>query len=238
MCFIGRAICIRPEVCGREATPLKTPHSLPQGVWQGLLQHAYLLIDEVAVHGIQNPFWTFGGGTVLMLRYRHRMSKDIDIFVPDPQYLGYVSPRLSDVAEAVSDKYVEGPGYVKLLRPEGEIDFVASPNLTSNPFEVWELLGRQVKVETSAEIVAKKLWHRGDRATARDLFDLALVIEREPMALATAGAFLRRHRDEFLQQVDQRKAVLKVQFEAIDTLDYQPTYEQAAQSAAGYLMQL
>jgi predicted nucleotidyltransferase component of viral defense system len=220
------------------AAPLKTPHSLPQGVWQGLLQHAYSLIDEIAVHGIPNPFWTFGGGTVLMLRYRHRMSKDIDIFVPDPQYLGYVSPRLSDVAEAVSDKYVEGPGYVKLLRPEGEIDFVASPNLTSDPFEVWELLGRQVKVETSAEIVAKKLWHRGDRATARDLFDLALVIEREPMALATAGAFLRRHRDEFLQQVDQRKAVLKAQFEAIDTLDYQPTYEQAAQSAAGYLMQL
>ena len=47
-----------------------------------------------------------------MLRYQHRMSKDIDIFVPDPQYLGFVSPRLSDVAEAVSDKYMEGPGYI------------------------------------------------------------------------------------------------------------------------------
>lgn len=220
------------------ANSMKTPDCLPGGVWQGLLQHAYTLIDEIAVHGIQNPFWTFGGGTVLMLRYRHRMSKDIDIFVPDPQYLGFVSPRLSDVAEAVSDKYVEGPGYVKLLRPEGEIDFVASPNLTSDPFELWELLGRQIKVETSAEIVAKKLWHRGDRATARDLFDLALVIAREPAALATAGPFLTRHRDEFLRQVEQRKAVLKAQFEAIDTLDYQPSYEQAAQSVAAFLRSL
>lgn len=219
-------------------TQLKTPDSLPGGVWQGLLQHAYSLVDEIATHGIQNPFWTFGGGTVLMLRYQHRMSKDIDIFVPDPQYLGFVSPRLSDVAEAVSDKYVEGPGFVKLLRPEGEIDFVASPNLTSDPFEVWELLGRQIKVETSAEIVAKKLWHRGDRATARDLFDLALVIEREPVPLATASAFLTRHRAQFLQQVDQRKAVLKAQFEAIDTLDYQPSYEQAAESVAAYLLSL
>ena len=148
------------------AIHLKTPDSLPVGVWQGLLQHAYSLIDEISVHDIQNPFWTFGGGTVLMLRHRHRMSKDIDIFVPDPQYLGYVSPRLSDVAEAVSDKYVEGPGYIKLLRPEGEIDFVASPNLTSNRIVLWELLGRRIKVETSAEIVAKKLWHRGDRASA------------------------------------------------------------------------
>ena len=220
------------------ASHLKTPGSLPDGVWQGLLQQAYSLIDEIATHGIQNPFWTFGGGTVLMLRYRHRMSKDIDIFVPDPQYLGFVSPRLSDVAEAVSDKYVEGPGFVKLLRPEGEIDFVASPNLTRDPFEVWELLGRQIKVETSAEIVAKKLWHRGDRATARDLFDLALVIEREPVALAAASAFLTRHRELFLLQVDQRKAVLKAHFEAIDTLDYQPTYEQAADSVAAYLLSL
>jgi predicted nucleotidyltransferase component of viral defense system len=220
------------------ASRLKTPDSLPGGVWQDLLLHAYSLVDEIATHGIQNPFWTFGGGTVLMLRYRHRMSKDIDIFVPDPQYLGFVSPRLSDVAEAVSDKYVEGPGFVKLLRPEGEIDFVASPNLTSDPFEVWELLGRQIKVETSAEIVAKKLWHRGDRATARDLFDLALVIEREPVQLATASAFLTRNRDQFLLQVEQRKSVLKAQFEAIDTLNYKPSYEQAADSVAAYLLSL
>ena len=124
-------------------TRLKTPDFLPGGVWQGLLQHAYSMIDEIALHGIQNPFWTFGGGTVLMLRYRHRLSKDIDIFVPDPQYLGFLSPRLSDVAEAVSDKYVEGPGYIKLLRPEGEIDFVASPNLTSDPFGVVSENGKQ-----------------------------------------------------------------------------------------------
>ncbi len=219
-------------------TPFKTPDALPDGVWQVLLQHAYALIDEIAVHGIQNPFWTIGGGTVLMLRHRHRLSKDIDIFVPDPQYLGYVSPRLSDVAEGVSDHYVEGPGFIKLLRAEGEIDFVASPNLTSDPFEVWELLGRPIKVETSAEIVAKKLWHRGDRVTARDLFDLALVIEREPQALATAGSFLMKHRDEFLNQMDKRKHVLKAQFEAIDVLDYRPSYEQAAVLATTFLMSL
>jgi hypothetical protein len=216
----------------------KTPGVLPDGVWQVLLQYAFYLVDEIAAHGIKDPFWTFGGGTVLMLRYGHRLSKDIDIFVPDPQYLGYVSPRLSDVAEGVSGKYVEGPGYIKLLRPEGEIDFVASPNLTAEPFEIWELLGRPVKVETSAEIVAKKLWHRGDRVTARDLFDLALVIEREPRALATAGPYLVKHRDTFLLQVEQRKLVLKAQFDAIDVLAYRPSYEQATAAASAFLMQL
>lgn len=93
------------------------PVDLPDGVWRDLLQHAFNLVDEIALLGLPQPFWTFGGGTVLMLRYRHRFSKDVDIFVPDPQYLGFVSPRLSDVAESITHDYVEGPGYVKLLRP-------------------------------------------------------------------------------------------------------------------------
>ena len=214
------------------------PRDLPKGVWQTLLPHAFRLIDEIALRGIADPFWTFGGGTVLMLRHLHRLSKDIDIFVPDPQYLGFVTPRLNDTAESVSQDYVEGPGFVKLLRPEGEIDFVASPNLTVQPFEEWTLLGRKVKVETSAEIVAKKLWHRGDRATARDLFDLALVIEREPNALITAAPYLTRHREAFFSQLEQRRAVLSAQFEAIDTLNYQPRYDEAVQQVHEFLSKI
>ncbi len=218
--------------------PPTQPSGRQEGVWKSLLAHAFTLVDEVARRGISDPFWTFGGGTVLMLRHGHRLSKDIDIFVPDPQYLGFVSPRLSDVAELVSANYVEGPGYVKLLRPEGEIDFVASPNLTAQPYEEWTLLGRRVKVETAAEIVAKKLWHRGDRATARDLFDLSLVIEREPDALTTAAPYLVRHREAFLMQIQQRRAVLGAQFAAIDALDYRPQYEEAVDRARGFLRQL
>jgi hypothetical protein len=46
-----------------------------------------------------------------------------------------------------------------LLLPEGEIDFVVSHNLTGPGYDQWTLLGRAVKVETAAEIVAKKMWH-------------------------------------------------------------------------------
>jgi hypothetical protein len=38
-----------------------------------------------------------------MFRCGHRLSKDIDIFVPDPQYLGFVTPRLSDTAASLTD---------------------------------------------------------------------------------------------------------------------------------------
>ena len=38
-----------------------------------------------------------------MFRYCHRVSKDIDIFVPDPQYLGFVPPRVSDTAAELTE---------------------------------------------------------------------------------------------------------------------------------------
>ena len=84
-----------------------------------------------------------------------------------------------------------------MIRPEGEIDFVASPNLTESPFEIWNIGGEHIRVETATEIVAKKLWHRGDRATARDLFDLSLVIERDPDALIKASKFLLKNAESF-----------------------------------------
>jgi hypothetical protein len=124
-----------------------TPRELPVGAWQALLPHALHLIDELGRDGIDNPFWTFGGGTVLMLRYNHRHSKDIDIFVPDPQYLGYLKAQLREAAETTGADYQEGARYLKLLRPEGEIDFVASTNLTEAPYEPWSLMGRTVLVE-------------------------------------------------------------------------------------------
>jgi len=118
--------------------------SLPSGPWEVLFQRALRLVDDIQRHGgLADPFWTFGGGTVLMFRYGHRLSKDIDIFVPDPQYLGYVTPRLSDTAASLTEEYTEMPGsFVKLQFEEGEIDFVAAPNLTDAAWERWEIQGR------------------------------------------------------------------------------------------------
>jgi len=153
--------------------------------------------------------------------------------------LGFVTPRLSDVAAAVSTEYVEDQSsYVKLIRPEGEIDFVASPNLTESPFEMWKINGQHIRVETAAEIVAKKLWHRGDRATARDLFDLSLVIEREPEALINATKFLLKNANLFVSQIASRRHVLERQFAEIDALTYKPSYDEASERVIAFLKSL
>lgn len=217
---------------------MMTPSQLPEGPWQGLLRHALTLVGEIRKHGTSNPFWTFGGGTVLMLRYGHRLSKDVDIFVPDPQYLGFVNPRISDVAADITSQYEEHAQFVKLNLPTGEIDFVVSQNLTDPGYEKWSIFDEPVNVETAAEIVAKKMWHRGDRPTPRDLFDLSLVIEKEPDELLEAGEFLIRHRDIFLSELKANEAYLSRRFSDIRTLNYTPSYQHCVSLATEFLREI
>lgn len=210
---------------------------LPEGPWKVLFARAMTLLDDLTVvGGMQDPFWTFGGGTVLMFRYDHRASKDIDIFVADPQYLGYLTPRLSDRAAELTSQYVEdASSYVKLQFEEGEIDFVAAPNLLQDAWEFWHIGDYRVRVERVAEIIAKKMYYRGHHASARDLFDLCLVIEREPEALDSAVPFLMRHREAFLARIQEPSVALKAAFEAIDTRSYTPTLGHCVDLAKHYL---
>jgi hypothetical protein len=159
-------------------------------------------------------------------------------FVPDPQYLGYVNLRISEAAENITTDYEEHAGFVKLILRDGEIDFVVSRNLTAPGYDEWTLMGRLVKVETAAEIVAKKMWHRGDRPTARDLFDLSLVIEREPASLMAAGKFLIRHRETFLRLLRDHREPLMRRFNDIRTLGYTPTFDYCAKLADEFLRQI
>ncbi|KRI01536.1 nucleotidyl transferase AbiEii/AbiGii toxin family protein [Curvibacter sp. PAE-UM] len=200
------------------------------GVWRELWPQALGLMThlEGMVH---QPLWTFGGGTVLMLRHGHRLSKDIDLFVPDPQYLGYVNPRLSDVAEAVSADYEENAEFIKFYLPQGEIDIVVGTALTAQPYEVVKHAGREIKVERSAEIIAKKMWFRGDQAKARDLFDLCAVASLEPAAIAEGSPFFVRHGAAFLHRLQERMALARAEFEAIDALDFQQSFDECLQQA-------
>lgn len=56
------------------------------------------------------------------------------------------------------------PGlFVNLQFEEGEVDFVAAPNLIDAAWKRWEIQGRPVRVDTAAEVIATKVVHRGDR---------------------------------------------------------------------------
>jgi hypothetical protein len=194
--------------------------------WEVLFRRALILIDSAREIGIPVDNWTFGGGTVLMRRHRHRFSKDIDIFINDPQFLGYLTPRLSPTAESLTTKYIEDHKYVKLLFPEGEIDFVAAPPLISKSAHEEILFDRRILVESSAEIVAKKVWHRGFEFTARDIFDLAMVAEREPQALNEISSVLRDRRAVILERIVRYDSILRETFAELDTLEYSRSFDE------------
>ena len=195
-------------------------------IWETLFQRALTLIDSTRDAGAALEEWSLGGGTVLMRRYHHRLSKDIDIFIPDPQYLGYLSPRLNTRAESLTQNYIEQASSLKLFFPEGEIDFVVSGYLTEHPAVGEELFGRSVQVETTAEIVAKKVWHRGVEFTARDVFDLAMVVEKEPEALQQIKPVLRDRRDVVLKRIAAHEAALREAFAALQILDYRRSFDE------------
>jgi hypothetical protein len=195
-------------------------------VWEGLFERALVLIDDARTHGLPVDEWSFGGGTVLMRRHRHRLSKDIDIFIDNPEFLGYLSPRLSDVAESLTTDYVEDTEYVKLRFPDGEIDFVVAAPLSQLPANRETILGRPFLVETSTEIVAKKIWHRGAMFTARDIFDLAMVAEREPEALKEIYPILRDKRETVLTRIAAAEPQLRETFNELLVLEYRRSFEE------------
>lgn len=197
-------------------------------LWEALFRKAQLIIDSVG-EALPADRWTFGGGTVLMRRYRHRFSKDIDIFVPDPQYLGHLSPRLNDCADGLTSHYNEQANFLKLYLPEGEIDFVVARPLTHPHAQTEEILGRPVQVETSVEILAKKIYHRGKDFTARDILDFALLVEKEPAVLTNIQPILRQRRQAMLARIDTDEPRLREVFSQLAVLEYRRSYDECVQ---------
>lgn len=203
--------------------------------WEPLFGHALDILDAAGRGGQRLVDWSFGGGTVLMRRYLHRVSKDVDIFVPNPQWLGYLTPRLNPVAEEKTGEYVEQAGFLKLYFPQGELDFIVASALTASPWVPESIMGRTVRVESSAEIVAKKLHHRGAEFKARDLFDLATVIEREPGCLPALARIAAERKAAVLQRLAEREAALREDFAALDVLDAAPSYDECVARVHAFL---
>jgi hypothetical protein len=89
-----------------------------------------------------------------------------------------------------------------------------------------KLFGRPVLVETSTEIVAKKVWHRGAEFTARDIFDLAVVTEKEPKALWKIEPVLRDRKDVVLRRIASQDTFLREAFAELEVLDYRRTFDE------------
>lgn len=145
--------------------------------WRRLFGIAVDLIEQLRENAGGFDFeWSFGGGTAMMIQIGHRESHDIDIFLDDPQLLGFIDPSRSRLRLdlAPSDYQGDGLRFQKFaFENVGEIDFIVAGTLTQMPFDIREVEGRAVRLETVPEIIAKKVYYRGPEAKPRDIFDIA-----------------------------------------------------------------
>ena len=146
------------------------------------------------VHSIQPVMFQvqirphLGGGTILAARWQHRVSTDIDIFLPGRNTLidlvqdndKNIVAQLGGTPEATST------GHVKIGFEHGKMDLVVLK--PDPPFGETRALvdGNPELVLSSAQILRGKL-ERVDKLLARDVFDMLVAAEADPVALATAA---------------------------------------------------
>ena len=135
-----------------------------------------------------------GGGTVLAARWHHRVSADIDLFTDRERYTERVANRREEVTAAletlvagVGEGAVEVErGWLRVHFPEGPAALMTIPRPTVRDAYVQYVQGTGMPMESTAEILARKLQSRIldlGVFTDRDLYDLLVARERDPEAL-------------------------------------------------------
>lgn len=176
--------------------------------WARLLRIARTLIRQVNSERIVIDSWSLGGGTAMMLQIDHRESHDIDIFLPDPQLLSFLDPKLHDFQFEIlpSDYAGDGARFLKLAFDGiGEIDFIVGPAMTTPPVRRQMVEGEQVDLETVAEIITKKVHYRGASIKPRDIFDIAAAARRDRDAVVRALRLYKQDVARTLVAVDRLK---------------------------------
>ena len=162
-----------------------------------MMQAALYILKKNGISDVS----ALGGGTALAARYwNHRYSTDIDIFTHSKEdvvmllrevnwdskfksmmrSLGYRSSKLHPV-------YIEF-----LLRDNYKMQFLNTIDRTNHPYERVDLWGMDVLVESVEEIIAKKIYYRAHKGNARDLFDIAIAIHKDPAILKKVNIELEK----------------------------------------------
>jgi hypothetical protein len=157
------------------------------------------------------PDWVLGGGTALMIFADHRLSRDIDAFIDDPQYLAVLSPEMTDVWKCSA--WDRAAHYLKLRYPEGEIDFIVTAPISSSPpiekqidlTEIRKGSKPTIRLDPPVEIALKKLHYRATGLKPRDVFDIAVIDALDGEALLANLHEVAGKKDDLLRRLDNIK---------------------------------
>ena len=138
-----------------------------------------------------NTSWCMGGGTILAAQWQHRVSTDIDIFLPARTGVAALSPawdgRFVDEMAALGATHVAVQDRsLKFSFPPGRVEITAlDPTPPLSPLFV-QVDERQVHVLPNACILSGKITGRGLRMPAREVFDICVAADLDPGSLRCA----------------------------------------------------
>ena len=150
---------------------------------------------------VQPEHLLLGGGTALAARWQHRDSFDIDLFTSHTTFAQSIyrqSVRFKTRFEALPSARIAtiGPEGCSLYLVEGRVDIVSALPQTDRERSEAYTGDPRISLETSLEILAKKLHRRiisSGSIVPRDLYDMAVArfLEPETMDAAwSAGAVM------------------------------------------------
>lgn len=153
-----------------------------------MLYAAHLLLKEKKLLDIT----AFGGGTALAVCYwNHRFSSDIDMFMYGEENL-IMNLRESNWNKTIEDKFktigykkgnmINHPAYLEFkITQEEKVQFLDVKKKTEIPFIEKEVFGININVESINEILAKKIFFRGNKGNSRDIYDIAIGLHKNPL---------------------------------------------------------
>ncbi len=147
------------------------------------LEEFYPIIKNAIKGGAKPRGIKFGGGTALAIYYfQHRLSFDIDLFVWDRQYLPFFSPKmwLDSYNSFNQSEYIDQYNHIGVISSnEIKIDILEDSSLSSDIVDdSKELFTFDIYIETIEEIISKKIVFRKKDNKTRDIFDIALCINK------------------------------------------------------------
>jgi hypothetical protein len=197
--------------------------------WRRLLGRTLDGLSDLEQQGLPVPDWVLGGGTALMLSANHRLSRDVDAFIDDPQDLALLSPEITDVWNCAD--WDKAAHYLKLRYPEGEIDFIVSGAISDldpvgKEIDLTSIRARwkpTIMVESPTEIALKKMHHRATMLKPRDIFDIAVVKKIDSGPLIANLSKVASKKEDLVRRI----ASIRIDYLKVDLaeLDIQPGWE-------------
>ena len=141
--------------------------------------------------------YAIGGGTVLAARWHHRHSTDVDCFIDETTFRSAYESNWEFIMETLREREASGELTVRQQGPQalimeftdlGEMSIVSGSNLTRTQESPEYETSTGIRLEPTAEILAKKLVFRVlvGHLKQRDFFDLVVASKCAPKAYQMA----------------------------------------------------